>query len=245
MYSFSDLEPVCCSMSSTNCCFLTCIQISQETGQVVWYSHLFKNFPQFVMIHTVKGFAILNKAKVDFFWNSLAFLVTPRMLAIWSLVPLPFLNPAWTSRSSWFTHWIYCSPPQKTGWKKLVTFALQANPSIYIWTDTEKHSFKFDVLSNFASVAFVLCVIHLSGMPHRDLSSLTEDWTRVPCSGILSTGPPRKSLPRCLLPEWLRPSAADAQHQVNGNTGHRGIHCYYLPKFSFSFSALGVHARCG
>ena len=102
-----------------------------------------------------------------FFWNSLAFLMTPWMLAIWSLVPLPFLNPAWTSRSSWFTHWIYCSPPQKTGWKKLVTFALQANPSIYIWTDTEKHSFKFDVLSNFASVAFVLCVIHLSGMPHR------------------------------------------------------------------------------
>ena len=39
-----DLEPVCCSMSSFNCCFLTCIQISQEAGQVVWYSHLFKNF---------------------------------------------------------------------------------------------------------------------------------------------------------------------------------------------------------
>ena len=38
-------------MSSSNSCFLTCIQISQEAGQVVWYSHLFKNFPQFVMIH--------------------------------------------------------------------------------------------------------------------------------------------------------------------------------------------------
>src|SRR5574337_867395 len=47
MYSFSYLEPVCCSMSSSNCCFLTCIQISQEAGQVVWYSHLFQNFPQF------------------------------------------------------------------------------------------------------------------------------------------------------------------------------------------------------
>ena len=44
-YSFPDLEPVCCSMSSSNCCFLTCIQISQEVGQVVCYSHLFKNFP--------------------------------------------------------------------------------------------------------------------------------------------------------------------------------------------------------
>ena len=64
MYSFPDLEPVC-SLSSSNCCFLTCIQISQETGQEVWYSHLLKNFPQFVMIHTVKGFGVLNKAEVD------------------------------------------------------------------------------------------------------------------------------------------------------------------------------------
>src|SRR5574338_896020 len=46
MYSFSYLEPVCCSMSSSNCCFLTCIQISQEADQVVWYSPLFQNFPQ-------------------------------------------------------------------------------------------------------------------------------------------------------------------------------------------------------
>ena len=42
-------------MSSSNCCFLTCIQVSQEAGQAVWYSHLLKNFPQFVVIHTVKG----------------------------------------------------------------------------------------------------------------------------------------------------------------------------------------------
>ena len=65
-YSFLDLEPVCCSMSSSNCCFLTCIQISQEAGQVVWYSHLL-NFPQFVVIHTVKGFDIINKAEADVF----------------------------------------------------------------------------------------------------------------------------------------------------------------------------------
>ena len=52
-------------MSISNCCFLTRIQISQEAGQVVWYSHLFKNFPQFVVIHTVKGFGIVNKAEVD------------------------------------------------------------------------------------------------------------------------------------------------------------------------------------
>ena len=66
MYSFPDLEPVC-SVSISNCCFLTCIQISREAGQVIWYSHLFQNFPQFVVIHTVKGFCIVNKAKVDVF----------------------------------------------------------------------------------------------------------------------------------------------------------------------------------
>ena len=52
-------------MSSPNCCFFTCIQISQEAGKVVWYSHRFKNFPQFVVIHTVKGFRLVNKAEVD------------------------------------------------------------------------------------------------------------------------------------------------------------------------------------
>ena len=57
MYSFPDLEPVCYFMSSSNCCFLPCIQISQEADQVVRYSHFFKNFAQFVVIHTVKGFA--------------------------------------------------------------------------------------------------------------------------------------------------------------------------------------------
>ena len=67
MYSFSYLEPVCCSMSSSNYCFLTCIQISQEAGQVVWYSHLFQNFPQFIVIHTVKRFGIVNKAEIDIF----------------------------------------------------------------------------------------------------------------------------------------------------------------------------------
>ena len=67
MYSSSYLEPVCCSMPSSNCCFLTCIQVSQEAGQVVWYSHLFQNFPQFVVIHTVKGFGIVNKAEIDVF----------------------------------------------------------------------------------------------------------------------------------------------------------------------------------
>ena len=52
-------------MSSSNYCFLTCIEVLQEADKVVWYSHLFKNFPQFVVIHTVKGFSVVNEAEVD------------------------------------------------------------------------------------------------------------------------------------------------------------------------------------
>ena len=54
-------------MSGSNCCFFTCIQVSQEAGKVVWYSHLFKNLPQIVVIHTVKVFSIVNDAEVDAF----------------------------------------------------------------------------------------------------------------------------------------------------------------------------------
>ena len=67
MYSFPNLEPVCCSTSGSNCGFLTCIQVSQKTGKEFWYSHLFKNFPQFVVIHTVNGFSVANEVKVDVF----------------------------------------------------------------------------------------------------------------------------------------------------------------------------------
>ena len=72
----SYLEPVCCSMSSSNSCFFTCIQISQEAGQV-WYSHLFQNFPQFVVIHSVKDFGIVNKAEVDVFLECFPFFDDP------------------------------------------------------------------------------------------------------------------------------------------------------------------------
>ena len=64
-------------MSSSNSCFLTCVQISQEAGQVVWYSHLFQNFPQFIVIHTVKGFGIVNKAEIDVFQEFSCFFDDP------------------------------------------------------------------------------------------------------------------------------------------------------------------------
>ena len=75
MYSFLSLEPVCCSMSSSDGCFLTCIQISQEAGQVVWYSHLFNNFP--VCCDPHKDFGIVNKAEIDVFLELSCFFNDP------------------------------------------------------------------------------------------------------------------------------------------------------------------------
>ena len=80
MYSFPYLEPVCCSTSSSNWpayIFLTCIHISQEAGQVVWYSHLFQNFSPFVVIHPVKGFGVVNKAEIDVFLELSCFFNDP------------------------------------------------------------------------------------------------------------------------------------------------------------------------
>ena len=77
MYSYSYLEPVCCSMCSFDCCFLTCIQVSREAGQLVWYSLLLKNFPQCIVIHIVKGFGIVNKAEIDVFLKLSCFLDDP------------------------------------------------------------------------------------------------------------------------------------------------------------------------
>ena len=67
LYSFPSFEPVNCFMSVSDCCILIHIPVSQETDKVVCYSHLFKNFPQFVVSHTVKGFSVANEAEVEMF----------------------------------------------------------------------------------------------------------------------------------------------------------------------------------
>ena len=77
MYSFSNFEPVCFPISNSNCCFLICLQISQEAGKVILYTHLFKNFPQFLVIPTVKGFGIVNKAEIYVFLELSCFFYDP------------------------------------------------------------------------------------------------------------------------------------------------------------------------
>ena len=125
-YSFSYLEPVYCSMSSYNCCFLICIQISQEAGQVVWCYHLLKNFTVYCGPHSQR-FGIVNKAEVDVFSGTLAYLMIQQMLAIWSQVPLPFLNPAWTCGSSPL---MYC---WNLAWRILSITLLACEMSAIVW----------------------------------------------------------------------------------------------------------------
>ena len=97
-------------MSGSNSCFLTCIQVSQEAGQVVWYSHLFQNFPQFVVIHRVKGFSVVNEAEVDVFLELSCFFYDPVIVGslicgssafskcsfnIWKFLVHVLLKPGW------------------------------------------------------------------------------------------------------------------------------------------------------
>ena len=125
MYPFPYLEPFCCSMSSSNCCFLTCIQVSQEASQVVWYSHLFQNFPQFTVTHTVKGFGIVNKAEIDVFLELSCFFDDPAhvsnlisdssafsktSLNIWKFTVHVLLKPGLENSEHYFTSmWDECN----------------------------------------------------------------------------------------------------------------------------------------
>ena len=112
-------------MSSSNCCFLTCIHISQEAGQVVWDYHLFQNFPQFIVIHTVKGFGIVNKAEIDVFLELSRFFNDPAdvgnlisgssafsktSLNIWKFIVYVLLKPGLENFEHYFTSvWDECN----------------------------------------------------------------------------------------------------------------------------------------
>ena len=105
-------------MSSSNCSFLTSIQVSQEAGQVVSYSHLLQNFPQFIVIHTVKGFGIVNKAEIEVFLELSCFLddsedvgnlisgysaFSKTSLNIWKFMPHILLKPDLENFEHYFT----------------------------------------------------------------------------------------------------------------------------------------------
>ena len=127
MYSFPNLEPVCCSISGSNSCFLTCIQVSQEAGKVVWYSHLFKNFPWFVVIHTVKGFSIVNKAEVNVFLEFPCFFCDP--MDVDNLMS----GSSASSKSSLYI-WNFSVPVLVWRTLSITLLAYEMSASVVVWT---------------------------------------------------------------------------------------------------------------
>ena len=194
--------PVCCSTSSSNCCFFTCIQISQEAGQAVWYSLLFKNFPQFVVIHTFKGFCVVNKAEADVFLELSCFLDDPTVWLIrglefsvllsslcwrerpWRLRPI--INSQWVNQSYIVTQlrdWACVCAHTHTALgnentiKTLTNRAHRASGLVNTWgfgeNGTHEEVWKLQDLSP----CFVLCVSFNWLFLSYILSQLTSDWS--------------------------------------------------------------------
>ena len=115
---------------------------------------------QFVVIHTVKGFSIVNKAEIDIFLELFIFLMIQWMLAIWSLVPLPFLSPAWTSGNSWFT---YC---WSLAWRILSITLLTWGMSATVWSF--EHSLILPFFGRASLVAQLL----------KTLPAMQETWVQ-------------------------------------------------------------------
>ena len=154
-------------MSISNCCFLTCIQISQEAGQVVLYSHLLKNSPQFIVIHTVKGFGIVNQAEIDVFLELSCFFHDPAdvgnlisgssafsktSLNIWKFMVHLLLKPGFENFEHYFTSvWDECNCA--------VVWAFFSIAFLWDWNENGPSEFsKFAVILSAA-----LSQHHLSG----------------------------------------------------------------------------------
>jgi len=160
-------------MSSSNCCFLTCIQISQEAGQVVWYSCLLKNFPQFIVIHTVKGFCIVNKA-VDVFLELSYFFCDPidvgnlisgssafskSSLKVWKFLVHIVLKPGLENFEHYFTSmWDECNCA--------VIWTLFSTALLWVWSKIRPFSVLWPLLfSKFAGIlSAALSQHHLLGL---------------------------------------------------------------------------------
>ena len=170
-------------MSSSNCCFLTCIQISQEADQVVWYSHLSQNFLQFIVIHTVKGFETVSKAEIDVFLELSCFFHDPAdvgnlvsgssafsktSLNIWKFMVHILLKPGLENCEHYFTSvWDECNCA--------VVWAFFAIAFLYDWNE----NWPFPVLWPLLSFPNLLAywVQHFHSIIFQDLKEL--NWNSI------------------------------------------------------------------
>ena len=208
MYFFPYLDPVCCSMSSSNCCFLTCIQVSQEAGQVVRYAHFFQNFPQFVVIHTVEGFGTVNKTEVDIFLELLLFHDLADVgnltsgssdfckfnLSIWKFVVHILLNPGLENFEHYFASiWDECNCA--------VVWAFLGIAFLWDWNENWPFPVLWPLLSFPNLLAYIECSIFTAsssrfwnsstGIPSLPLALFIECFLRLTSlciSGCLALG---------------------------------------------------------
>ena len=215
MYSFPSFEQVHCSMSGSNGCFLSCIQIYQETGKVAWYSHLFKNFPQFVVIHTVKGFSVVTEAEVDVFLEFSCFFYDPVdgnlisgssaiskfSLYIWKFSIHILLKPSLN-----FEH---CLASMWNELNRVVVWTFFGIALLQDWNETEL----FQSCGHWWAFQFCWCI---------DCSTLTTSSFRIWNSSAGIPSPPIALFVVCFLrPTWLHTPRCLA-------VGLWSHHCGYL-----------------
>ena len=200
MYTFSYLEPVCCSVSSSNCCFLTCIQASQQAGQVVWYSHIFQNFLQFIVIHTAEGFGIVNKVEIDvflecsffFWWSSRCWQLISASSAfsktsfnVWKFTVHVLLKPGLENFENYFTSvWDECSCAfvwaffviaflrnWNENWPFPVLWPLLSFPNLLVYWVQHFHSIIFRIWNSSTGIPSHQLALFIVRLPKAHLTS--------------------------------------------------------------------------
>ena len=169
MYFFPCLEPVCCSMFSSNCCFLTYIQISQEADQVVRYFHLLKNFLQFVVIHADKGFGVVNKAEIDVFLELSCFF--DELMDVGNLISGSSAFSK-TSLNIWFTVHVLLMPGFENFERYFTSMWDKCNCAV-VWTFFGI-AFLWDWNENWPLNLLAYWVQHLTASSFRIWNSSTE-----------------------------------------------------------------------
>ena len=168
-------------MSSSNCCFLTCIQVSQEADQLIWYSHFLKNFPKFIVTHTVKGFGRVNKAEIDVFLELSCFFSDPAdvgnlisgssafsktSLSIWKFMVHVLLKPGLENFKPHFTSmWHECNCAVvwaffgiaflwdwNENWPFLVLWPLLSFPNLLAYWVKHFHSIIFSIWNSSTGI---------------------------------------------------------------------------------------------